>query len=82
MIPKDMRKIAIIALTAALTLLLMTSEASASEWTKSTYRLRDGMVELGFEKNLATYVISRCKSEAQDPRHCVVTATFIAQAES
>lgn len=40
------------------------------------------MVALGFEPELATYVVNRCKAEAEDPKHCVVTATFIAEAES
>lgn len=40
------------------------------------------MVKLGFDPELAEYVINRCKETAKNPEHCVITATFISKAES
>lgn len=40
------------------------------------------MRTLGFSDFLATDIINECKKKAKDPNHCVVTASFIAVAES
>jgi len=53
-----------------------------TNWTKSTYELYNKVQKLGMEKNLASYVINRCKETAINPSRCVVTACMIAKSES
>ncbi len=62
--------------------LFMTRAHAGSEWTKDTYKLHNKLQELWMEKNLAKYVIDRCKETAENPRRCVTTAAMIANAES
>jgi hypothetical protein len=63
-------------------LILNSSKAEASSWTKETYAKQKIMMDLGFTKKLSTYVIDRCKATARNPAKCVRTASFIAKAES
>ena len=64
-------------------LLFFFHKADAStEWTKQTYALYNQLQEIWMEKNLASYVINRCKETAEKPRRCVITAAMIAKAES
>lgn len=53
-----------------------------STWTKATYELKNKMVKQGMDEDLAKVIINECKAKAKDPRHCVVTASFISSAES
>lgn len=53
-----------------------------SDWTESTYSLREKLEKTGMDRPLATVIINNCKAKALDPRHCVVTAAFISCAES
>jgi len=59
-----------------------TKAHAGSEWTEDTYKLHNKLQELWMEKNLAKYVINRCKETAENPRRCVTTAAMIASAES
>lgn len=53
-----------------------------SKWTDSTHEIHRRLVSIGYEKDLATYMIDVCKSRAQNPRHCIVTMGFIGKNES
>jgi len=54
-----------------------------SIWTNNTVNLRDHMMSLGMNKELADKIINECKMRAPiSARHCVLIATAISNAES
>lgn len=59
-----------------------TSETDPGEWSESTFEIHRRLVSLGYDEDLARYMIDECKEKADNPRHCVITAGFIGKAES
>ena len=51
-------------------------------WTPNAYAIRAKMEKIGFDRPLANVIINECKAYAKDPVHCIITASFIATAES
>lgn len=51
-------------------------------WTESTYSLQNDMRAIGYSERLSKEIINECKSNAKDPRNCVIVASFIGKAES
>ena len=83
-----MKRLAIIVSAAVLTFLLASCDKASADstetkyWTQSTYAIRSKMEKLGFDRPLANSIINECKGKAKNPEHCVITASFIATAES
>ena len=58
------------------------SETDPWEWSESTYEIHRRLVSIGYREDLARYMIDQCKAQADNPRHCVITAGFIGKAET
>lgn len=63
-------------------LLLCVTQTVSAGWSQSTYILQNKMISLGMDKPLSEVIINECKKTAKDPKHCIITATFISGAES
>jgi len=53
-----------------------------TEWTKQTYTKQTKLESLWFSRELAHYIIKRCKETAKNPENCVIIAWFIGKNES
>lgn len=60
----------------------VAKEQKTIVWTEKTVNLQNKMIKLWYSKDLSRRIIDTCKLKAKDPRHCVVTASFIGKAES
>ncbi len=58
------------------------TQPSGQTWSKETNRKLDVLVQIGMPKQLATALITECKSQAIDPAHCIKVGASILGAES
>lgn len=59
-----------------------TSKTDPGEWSEATFEIHRRLVSLGYNGELAEYMVDQCKAETIDPRHCVVTMGFLGKNES
>lgn len=63
-------------------IVMVTMNQAHAGWYPSTYKLQSKMISVGMDRPLSEVIINECKRTAKDPKHCVVTASFISGAES
>lgn len=55
---------------------------NSTAWTNETSKKYQKLLKLGYDKDLAKYMINWCKAQSTNPAHCVITAWFIGKNES
>lgn len=72
-------------IAAAFLIILVAScvaEKASAEWNESTQSKYDTLVKIGMPKDVATSLLTHCKTLATDPAHCVKIGASILAAES
>lgn len=75
-------KLVILILVLVLILLFINKTSASTEWNEWTYKLQAKIMKMWMWKDISAYIINRCKAESQNPRQCVIVASFISKAES
>lgn len=62
--------------------ILFVQTAQANTWNEGTEAKRNQLIKIGMPKDVATSLITHCKSLANDPVHCIKIGASILGAES